>query len=246
MINSEIKCDHLDIATFDTGSPYYHRIDWCRDCGSLKTGFAWTMPTRTPEPTKAENGLVNKEINIVFAGDMPNLEFVEVEDSSGKSISFGKWIPKDKDGFSRLQFATPSITKAGDMGIEQAMGFKENAGHNQECYYCHKATNLYAGNPSEWPIYLSHRDEPGKIKWHHMGCVTERLIENNPPPSGIVFTKEQLLAILPEKVNKIPGKGCKCAAHGECECGCGADWTDYETWNKYHDQMKQRIEELFK
>lgn len=60
------------------------------------------------------------------------------------------------------------------------------------------------------------------------------------------ITKEQLLAILPEKVNKIPGKGCKCAAHGECECGCGADWTDYETWNKYHDAVKQRIEELFK
>jgi hypothetical protein len=24
--------------------------------------------------------------------------------------------------------------------------------------------------------------------------------------------------------NHFPGDGCKCAAYGECECGCGVDW----------------------
>lgn len=51
-------------------------------------------------------------------------------------------------------------------------------GHHKECYYCGKECNALAGNPSEWPIPLTHKDEPGKSKWHHIGCVSERLIEN--------------------------------------------------------------------
>lgn len=27
------------------------------------------------------------------------------------------------------------------------------------------------------------------------------------------------------------GKDCKCSAHGECECGCGADWTPQEIYD---------------
>jgi hypothetical protein len=51
-------------------------------------------------------------------------------------------------------------------------------GHNKPCYYCHEPCNALAGNPSKWPIPLCHRDDPGFVKWHHIGCVTERLIEN--------------------------------------------------------------------
>ena len=52
---------------------------------------------------------------------------------------------------------------------------KPDQGHGEACYYCHKACNSYAGNPSEWPVGLCHPDEPGKLKWHHTGCVSERL-----------------------------------------------------------------------
>lgn len=48
-------------------------------------------------------------------------------------------------------------------------------GHDQPCYYCKEPCNGFAGNPSLWPIPLSHNDEPGKAKWHHVGCVSERL-----------------------------------------------------------------------
>jgi hypothetical protein len=48
-------------------------------------------------------------------------------------------------------------------------------GHNEPCYYCGKPCNSFAGYPSEWPIPLSHSDEPGKVKWHHTGCVSKRL-----------------------------------------------------------------------
>lgn len=51
-------------------------------------------------------------------------------------------------------------------------------GHNEPCYYCAKLCDSLAGNPSHWPIPLCHEDEPGRVKWHHTGCVTERLIEN--------------------------------------------------------------------
>jgi len=46
------------------------------------------------------------------------------------------------------------------------------------CYYCKKPVNNLAANPSEWGIPLCHSDEPGKVKAHHIGCVSERLEEN--------------------------------------------------------------------
>lgn len=51
-------------------------------------------------------------------------------------------------------------------------------GHDEPCFYCGENCNSFAGNPSLWPIPLCHRDEPGIVKWHHIGCVTERLVEN--------------------------------------------------------------------
>lgn len=62
------------------------------------------------------------------------------------------------------------------------------AGVNQElletkkytCYYCGKETNDLSGNPGDWSIPLTHRDEPGKVKYHHISCVSERLVENQP------------------------------------------------------------------
>lgn len=50
-----------------------------------------------------------------------------------------------------------------------------NDGHDELCYYCGKPCNALAGNPHEWPIPLCHSDEPGVVKWHHIGCVSQRL-----------------------------------------------------------------------
>ena len=50
-------------------------------------------------------------------------------------------------------------------------------GHGQPCYYCSEPCNAVAGNPEKWPIPLCHPEEPGKVKWHHVGCVSERLRE---------------------------------------------------------------------
>jgi hypothetical protein len=57
---------------------------------------------------KKKNWNVAKGLFIVFSGDMPNLIFVEVETLDGKSINFGEWLPKDKEGFSYLQIPTHS------------------------------------------------------------------------------------------------------------------------------------------
>lgn len=51
-------------------------------------------------------------------------------------------------------------------------------GHDEPCYYCGEPCSSVAANPGRWPIPLCHADEPGKVKWHHIGCVSERLIEN--------------------------------------------------------------------
>ena len=61
-----------------------------------------------------------------------------------------------------------------EAGITQFPG----QGHDRPCYYCGEKTNGLAGNPGLWPIPLCHADEPGKVKWHHSSCVTDRLVEN--------------------------------------------------------------------
>lgn len=53
-------------------------------------------------------------------------------------------------------------------------------GHAAPCYYCGEPCDSYAGNPAKWPIPLCHADDPGVVKWHHTGCVSARLIENQP------------------------------------------------------------------
>lgn len=50
---------------------------------------------------------------------------------------------------------------------------KETAGG--KCYYCSGPINNIAGNPGEWGVKLPHRDEPGKMKVHHVKCVVEQL-----------------------------------------------------------------------
>ena len=47
--------------------------------------------------------------------------------------------------------------------------------HGKPCYYCGQPVNNLAANPSEWNVYLCHEDDPGRIKPHHIGCVSERL-----------------------------------------------------------------------
>lgn len=51
----------------------------------------------------------------------------------------------------------------------------EHEGHNQPCHYCGKLCSTFAGDPSEWPVPLSHDDQPGFVRWHHAGCVSARL-----------------------------------------------------------------------
>lgn len=57
-------------------------------------------------------------------------------------------------------------------------------GHGKPCHYCGEPCDALIGNPNRWPIPLCHRDDPGRVKWHHIGCVTDRLVENQAEPTG--------------------------------------------------------------
>lgn len=56
---------------------------------------------------------------------------------------------------------------------------EEDNGHGKPCYYCGLQCSSLSGNPGMWPIVLSHSDEPGVPKYHHMACVNQRLIERD-------------------------------------------------------------------
>lgn len=62
--------------------------------------------------------------------------------------------------------------------VEMIQKIESIEGHGHLCYYCKEPCNGLAGNPDKWPIPLCHSDDPGVVKWHHIGCVRDRLIEN--------------------------------------------------------------------
>jgi hypothetical protein len=66
-------------------------------------------------------------------------------------------------------------------------GLMNPGGHNEPCYYCSKPCNSLSGNPSQWPIPLCHKGEPGVVKWHHTSCVMKRII-NDVPDNKLVVT----------------------------------------------------------
>lgn len=85
-------------------------------------------------------------------------------------------------------------------------------GHGKPCYYCQKPCNGLAGNPSEWPIALCHPDEPGKVKWHHTGCVSDRLHGRSP-----------------EETKDKPEKARVHEESSNCWCQPSLDYTNPET-----------------
>jgi hypothetical protein len=71
------------------------------------------------------------------------------------------------------------LAKDCNVCLEEAMAALGSPieGHKSPCYYCKEPCDALAGNPGLWPIPLCHADEPGVVKWHHIGCVSDRLRE---------------------------------------------------------------------
>lgn len=62
------------------------------------------------------------------------------------------------------------------MSEEQSPYIVEGSdGHDAVCPDCGKLCDAFAGNACLWPIPLPDRDYPGKIRHHHMGCVSGKL-----------------------------------------------------------------------
>jgi hypothetical protein len=49
--------------------------------------------------------------------------------------------------------------------------------HNKSCHYCGAPCDNLAANPGLWAVGLCHADEPGVVKWHHIGCVSAKLAD---------------------------------------------------------------------
>jgi hypothetical protein len=40
------------------------------------------------------------------------------------------------------------------------------------CVECGETTESRAGNPGRWPVMLARADQPGRVRHHHVACVT--------------------------------------------------------------------------
>jgi hypothetical protein len=89
----------------------------------------------------------------------------------------GQWSGEYQQGWD-------DAVKACTMVVDRPTVLLENShGHNKPCYYCKEPINSLAANPGKWGVPLCHKDEPGRVKWHHIECVSQRLIENQPVPT---------------------------------------------------------------
>jgi hypothetical protein len=74
-----------------------------------------------------------------------------------------------------------------------------NEGHGKPCHYCGKPCSSVSGSPSLWPVALCRPDNPGVVRWHHTGCVSERLMA--------LDAAQAELATLCQQLEVTPGKG---------------------------------------
>src|SRR5579864_4275940 len=74
---------------------------------------------------------------------------------------------------------------------------KPHEGHNEPCYYCGEPCDDLVGNPSLWSVVLCHSDDPGVAKYHHVGCVSDRLEQlarlTAPPGASALERADQIL-----------------------------------------------------
>lgn len=90
----------------------------------------------------------------------------------------GDFQPTDHD-IERLAdiFEDIDLTSYGK-GMSEAIHHytcKAPEGHGLPCHICGEKINGMTGNAAKWPVGIAYRSEPGKMKWHHMGCVSIRL-----------------------------------------------------------------------
>jgi len=83
-------------------------------------------PVFDSSPGAPSGSALDAKLNIVFAGDEPNLVFVEVETPDGKSVRAGEW----QEGRDDLSYLT--ITPR---GILKALGLSEDP-EVLSCAYC--------------------------------------------------------------------------------------------------------------
>lgn len=86
----------------------------------------------------------------------------------------------------RKDYATPL------KGLRPAEPLSVTQGHDEPCYFCKEKCDSLSANPGRWPIPLCHSDEPGKVKWHHVGCISDRLEELHTLQNRISFLEEAI------------------------------------------------------
>lgn len=85
-----------------------------------------------------------------------------------------KLTPVRAEIVERLRKAIDEVEK--ELGVGQGTPEKRYSdGHREPCYYCKELCDNLAGSPFKWAVGLPHKEEPGVVKWHHKGCVMERL-----------------------------------------------------------------------
>lgn len=113
-----------------------------------------------------------------------NLNFLECllcgrkwhfEDGTGSKVCEAKARYAHLDIRDALAAYDAERTAHAEIQERLADALRTKGGHKQPCYYCGENCNSLAANPGKWPIPLCHPDDPGKVKWHHIGCVSERL-----------------------------------------------------------------------
>lgn len=77
-----------------------------------------------------------------------------------------------------LSDAVEALTPAVLAALRAAPPAAPESEEDGKCYWCGENTESLAGNPMKWPLRFPANDSTGIVRWHHTGCVMDRLYGN--------------------------------------------------------------------
>ncbi len=100
--------------------------------------------------------------------------------------------------------------------LAEVHGIRE--GHGSPCYYCGRPCDCGAGDPGQWPVPLCHADEPYRVKWHHIGCVSTRLKRGDAAAAEVVTLRVEVAKLREAQRYKSPAlRAVEAAAHSDSD-----------------------------
>lgn len=64
---------------------------------------------------------------------------------------------------------------AWEAAVKEYLVHSTIAGHGKTCAFCGEKCSVIHAKPSRWPVAFTHPGDNGVVRWHHIGCVQDKI-----------------------------------------------------------------------